>query len=35
MVTAPSLAELWAHPDLELHYEWDAELVGYRRRQRS
>jgi hypothetical protein len=35
MVTAPSLTELWAHPDLDLHYEWDEELVGYRRKRSS
>ena len=31
MITAPSLSEIWAHPELEAHYEWDGDLIGYRR----
>jgi hypothetical protein len=32
MLTAPSLSEIWAHPELDAHYEWDAALIGYRRK---
>ena len=32
MLTAPSLSEIWAHPELEAHYEWDDALIGYRRK---
>jgi hypothetical protein len=26
-----AIRDLWAHPGLEQHYVWDAELAGYRR----
>ena len=32
MITAPSLSEIWARPELGAHYEWDEEVWGYRRR---
>jgi hypothetical protein len=32
MLTAPSLSEIWARPELEAHYEWDDALIGYRRK---
>jgi hypothetical protein len=32
MISAPSFSEIWAHPDLEGHYEWDDALIGYRRK---
>jgi hypothetical protein len=35
MIKAPSFVEVWAHPDLDAHYEWDDEIVGYRRRPDS
>jgi hypothetical protein len=27
----PAVVQLWSHPDLEQHYTWDQELIGYRR----
>ncbi len=32
MIRSPSLEDIWAHPQLDAHYEWDDEIVGYRRR---
>lgn len=32
MIVAPAVQDLWEHPDFERLYEWDAEIVGYRRR---
>ena len=26
---------IWEHPDLEAHYEWDEEIVGFRRRSEA
>jgi hypothetical protein len=26
---------IWEHPDLEAHYAWDEEIVGYRRRSEA
>jgi hypothetical protein len=27
----PAVRDLRAHPELAKHYEWDAEMIGYRR----
>jgi len=32
MVNAPAMLDLWDHPALDAHYEWDDELPGYRRK---
>jgi hypothetical protein len=34
MIRSPSVSDLWEHPDFDARYEWDAEIVGYRRRAR-
>ncbi len=32
MIRSPSIEDIWAHPELDAHYAWDEEIVGYRRR---
>ena len=33
MIVAPAVRDLWEHPDFERLYEWDEEIVGFRRRE--